>query len=127
VPQLVYANAVHLLSRQHPHRPVVQLWPHHLITNKMVRPRPVPPANSTFTPASLPFLQPVALNKPTSFAIRQDRARLTTESWRQWAEQREVDEWIAGVAGVLEHGFSEQLRVPTFPHKNNRNPHFNDS
>jgi len=32
---------------------------------------------------------------------------VTTESWRQWAEQREVDEWIAGVAGVLEHGFSE--------------------
>jgi hypothetical protein len=35
VPQLVYANAVHLLTRQHQHRPAVQLWSHHLITNKL--------------------------------------------------------------------------------------------
>ncbi|KAF8592529.1 brg1-associated factor b [Ramaria rubella] len=85
VPQLVYANAMHLLARPHPHRPAIQLWPHHLIMNKV----------------------PVALNKPPSFTIREDRARTMTESWRQWAQQREVDEWIAGVAGVLEHGFSE--------------------
>ena len=57
------------------------------------------------------FAQPVALNKSPSFTIREDRVRTTTESWRQWAEQREVDEWIANVAGVLEHGFNEQLRI----------------
>jgi len=72
------------------------------------------PSPRTLTPR-LSTLQPVALNKPPSFTIREDRARMTTESWRQWAEQREVDEWIAGVAGVLEHGFSEQLRIALPP------------
>ncbi|KIJ56525.1 hypothetical protein M422DRAFT_197463 [Sphaerobolus stellatus SS14] len=85
IPQLVYTNAVNLLAQQHPHRPPIQLWSHHLIANKL----PVPPS------------------KPPQFTLREDRLRLTTPSWRQWAEQREVDEWIAGAAGVLEHGFSE--------------------
>jgi len=85
VPQLVYANAVHLLTQQHPQRPPIQLWSHHLIANKA---------------AVLPNKYPV-------FTLREDRLNLTTQSWRQWAEQREVDEWIAGVAGILEHGFND--------------------
>jgi len=43
------------------------------------------------------------------FTYRQDRASATAESWKVWAEQREVEEWMASVAGVLEQGWTEQL------------------
>lgn len=33
---------------------------------------------------------------------------LTTDSWRSWAENREVEEWLVGVSGVLENGWNEQ-------------------
>lgn len=85
VPQLVYANAVHLLTQNTQTHPPIELWSHHLIANKTV----------------------VPINKLPSYTLREDRLRLTTESWKRWAEQREVDEWIAGAAGVLEHGFSD--------------------
>lgn len=41
------------------------------------------------------------------FTIRQDRVAKTTESWRQWAEEREVDEWIQHCAAVLDQGWND--------------------
>ena len=29
-------------------------------------------------------------------------------SWKNWAEMREVEEWIQSVAGVLDQGWNEQ-------------------
>ena len=34
---------------------------------------------------------------------------LTTESWKTWAEQREIDEWLLSVAGLLETGWNDQF------------------
>ena len=43
-----------------------------------------------------------------NFTLREDRASVTTESWKTWAEQKEVDEWLMSVAGILEQGWSDQ-------------------
>jgi actin-like protein 6B len=40
--------------------------------------------------------------------LREDRIPGTTESWKVWCENREVDEWIQSVAGVLDQGWNEQ-------------------
>jgi actin-like protein 6B len=45
---------------------------------------------------------------PPQFAIREDRMPLTTASWTKWAEEREVDEWLQSMGGVLSGGFNEQ-------------------
>ena len=53
-------------------------------------------------------LQSVPPDQPPRCTLREDRIRGTTDSWRQWAESREVEEWIAGVASVLDNGWNEQ-------------------
>jgi hypothetical protein len=35
----------------------------------------------------------------------------TTDSWKKWYEANEVDEWIQSVAGVLDQGWNDQLRL----------------
>ncbi|KAG1725955.1 actin-domain-containing protein [Suillus occidentalis] len=43
-----------------------------------------------------------------SFPSSEDRISGTTNSWRSWCENREVDEWIHSVAGVLDQGWNDQ-------------------
>ena len=42
------------------------------------------------------------------YALRQDRLPRTTDSWRQWAENREVDEWIQAMGAVIDQGWNDQ-------------------
>jgi len=58
---------------------------------------------------------PVDVNAPPRFTLREDRLPGTTESWRAWAESREIDEWIQSVAGVLEQGWNDQLAASRPP------------
>ncbi|KAI0080754.1 Actin/actin-like protein [Panus rudis PR-1116 ss-1] len=89
LPKLVHAHAMHVLTNPTSHRPGIQLLPHQLIANK----------------------QPVDPGKPPRFTLRDDRVSGTTDSWRQWYEAREVDEWIQAVAGVLDQGWNEQAAL----------------
>ncbi|KAG6886068.1 hypothetical protein C0993_004058 [Termitomyces sp. T159_Od127] len=86
LPKLVHAHARHILVNPTPMRRGIELLPHQLIANK----------------------QPVDLNAPPRFTLREDRLAGTTESWRLWAEAREVEEWVQSVAGVLEQGWNDQ-------------------
>ncbi|KAI0921526.1 hypothetical protein AcW2_006470 [Taiwanofungus camphoratus] len=86
LPQLVHAHSKHLLTTPTPRRSPVQLLPHQLIASKL----------------------PVDAGVAPRFELRQDRVAGTTDSWRAWAEAREVDEWIQSVAGVLDQGWNEQ-------------------
>lgn len=43
------------------------------------------------------------------YTLRRERELGLTESWRQWAEAQEVEEWIQSVAGVLEQGWNDQF------------------
>ncbi|CAL1702296.1 unnamed protein product [Somion occarium] len=86
LPQLVRAHAHHLLTSSNSSRPGIQLLPHQLIANK----------------------QAVDAGVPPRFTLRADRQAGTTESWRKWYEDREVEEWIQAVAGVLDQGWNEQ-------------------
>ena len=52
--------------------------------------------------------KPVDPNAPPRVALREDRIAGTTNGWRAWAENREIDEWIQSVAGVLEQGWNDQ-------------------
>lgn len=54
------------------------------------------------------IIQPVESGAPPKFTLREDRISGTTESWKVWSENREVDEWIQSVAGVLDQGWNEQ-------------------
>ncbi|GLB33592.1 putative actin family protein [Lyophyllum shimeji] len=93
LPKLVQAHARHILVTPTPMRRGIELLPHQLIANKT----------------------PVDLNAPPRFTLREERLAGTTESWRQWAEAREVDEWIQSVAGVLEQGWNDQLAAQRPP------------
>lgn len=42
------------------------------------------------------------------YVIRQDRIAGTTDTWRTWADNREVDEWMQNIAGVLDQGWNDQ-------------------
>ncbi|KZT72624.1 Actin/actin-like protein [Daedalea quercina L-15889] len=86
LPQLMQAHARHLLIAQTSRRPGIELWSHQLIASR----------------------QPVDPGAPPKFELRQDRIAGTTESWKAWAEAREVEEWIQSVAGVLDQGWNEQ-------------------
>jgi len=44
---------------------------------------------------------------PPRYALRDDRIPGTTNSWRMWAERKEVEDWIQCVAGVLEQGWND--------------------
>lgn len=52
--------------------------------------------------------KPVDPGVPPKYTLRRDRELGLTDSWRQWAEAREVEEWIQSVAGVLEQGWNDQ-------------------
>ncbi|GBE79268.1 Actin-related protein [Sparassis crispa] len=93
LPQLVHAHAKHLLVTPSSRRAGIQLIPHQLIASK----------------------QPVDAGVPPRFELRQDRIAGTTESWRTWAESREVDEWIQSVAGILDQGWNEQAATQRGP------------
>ncbi|KAG6833774.1 hypothetical protein H0H87_001206 [Tephrocybe sp. NHM501043] len=58
---------------------------------------------------------PVDLNAPPRFTLREDRVAGTTESWRAWAESREVEEWVHSVSGVLEQGWNDQIAASRPP------------
>jgi len=43
------------------------------------------------------------------YTLRQDRLPRTTDSWRLWAENREVDEWIQAMGSVIDQGWNDQF------------------
>ena len=52
---------------------------------------------------------------PARYALREDRIPGTTNSWRMWAERKEVEDWIQSVAGVLEQGWNDAfVQIPFF-------------
>ncbi|KJA24495.1 hypothetical protein HYPSUDRAFT_200384 [Hypholoma sublateritium FD-334 SS-4] len=87
LPKLIHAHARHLLVSPTSHRRGIELFPHQLIASK----------------------SPVDVNALPNYQLRQNRIAGTTNSWRNWAENREVDEWLQTVAGVLEPGWNDQL------------------
>ncbi|KAF7331924.1 hypothetical protein MKEN_00072700 [Mycena kentingensis (nom. inval.)] len=94
IPEFVHWHAAATLRNPTSHRPSIDLFPHQLIAAK----------------------NPVDAGALPQFALRQDRLKGTTDSWRFWAEAREVEEWIQSVAGVLDHGWNDQY-VNTKPHR----------
>ena len=52
-------------------------------------------------------MKPVDAGVPPKFTLREDRQAGTTDSWRTWAENREVEEWMQSVAGVLPQGWND--------------------
>ena len=58
------------------------------------------------------FAQPVGLNAPPQYIPRDDRMRETTEGWNNWAQSREIEEWLASAGGVIETGWTEPCVVP---------------
>jgi len=89
LPKLVHAHAHHILVSPSQHRRGIDLYPHQLISNKT----------------------PVEPGAPPHFTLREDRLSKTTESWRNWYEAREVDEWVQSVAGVLEQGWNDHAAI----------------
>ncbi|KAF8631127.1 hypothetical protein AX15_002474 [Amanita polypyramis BW_CC] len=85
LPTLIHAHAHHILTSPTVLRAGIELISHQLIANKI----------------------PVEPNAPPKYVFREDRIPGTTHSWRMWAERREVEEWIQGVAGVLEQGWND--------------------
>jgi actin-like protein 6A len=90
---LVHAHARHILANPNPQRRGIELYPHQLIANK----------------------QAVEVGAPPRFTLREDRLKATTDSWRNWYEAREVEEWIQSVAGVLEQGWNDQVAASRPP------------
>ncbi|KAF8826542.1 hypothetical protein HHX47_DHR5000050 [Lentinula edodes] len=95
LPKLVHAHARHLLTAPNPVRRPADLYPYQLISSK----------------------QAVEPNAPPRYTLREDRLAGTTQSWREWYEAREVEEWVQSVAGVLDQGWNDQLSECPFPSK----------
>ena len=53
--------------------------------------------------------KPVDPGVAPKYTLRRERQSGLTDSWRQWAEAREVEEWIQSIAGVLEQGWNDQF------------------
>lgn len=87
LPQFVRAHAKNVLTSPNSQRQAIQLLPHQLISNKHVVPD---------------MAQPI-------FTLREDRISAVTPKWRQWYEDREVDEWLISVGSVIDQGWNEQL------------------
>ncbi|KAF9563682.1 actin-related protein Arp4p [Agrocybe pediades] len=87
LPKLVQAHSRHLLALPTSNRPGINLTPHQLIANK----------------------EPVDAGALPKFTLREERLQGTTASWRNWAESREVDEWIQSVVGVTDQGWNDQV------------------
>ncbi|KAI0313824.1 actin-related protein Arp4p [Amylostereum chailletii] len=86
LPQLVQAQARHILTTPTHNRPGIQLLSHHLIASR--------------TPGD-PGRAPI-------FTLREDRVAKTTSSLMAYYEAHEVEEWIQSVAGVLDQGWNDQ-------------------
>ncbi|KAI9448293.1 actin-like protein Arp4p [Lactarius indigo] len=86
LPQLVHAHAKHTLITASHNHPPIQLFSHQLIANK-----------TPVEPGTMP-----------RFAVREDRLSKTTPSLASYYENREVEEWIQSVAGVLDQGWNDQ-------------------
>ncbi|KAF8450789.1 brg1-associated factor b [Boletus edulis BED1] len=93
LPKLVHAHAKHILANPTPVRRGIELYPHQLIATKF----------------------PVEPGAPGQFTLHEDRLAGTTDSWRSWYENREVDEWIQSVASVLDQGWNEQAAASRPP------------
>ncbi|KLO15641.1 actin-related protein Arp4p [Schizopora paradoxa] len=93
LPQFVHAHAKHLLANPAAHRQPIDLTPHQLISSK----KPVEPG-----------MQPI-------YTLRDDRIPGVTPTWREWYEDREVDEWIMSVAAVLDQGWNDQAAAARGP------------
>ncbi|KAH9179969.1 actin-like protein Arp4p [Lactarius sanguifluus] len=86
LPQLVHAHAKHTLITASHNHPPIQLFSHQLIANK-----------TPVEPGTMP-----------RFTVREDRFSKTTPSLASYYENREVEEWIQSVAGVLDQGWNDQ-------------------
>ncbi|KAI0301802.1 actin-related protein Arp4p [Multifurca ochricompacta] len=86
LPQLVHAHAKHTLITASHNHPPIQLFSHQLIANKT----------------------PVEPGTPPRFTLRDDRFSKTTPSLASYYENREVEEWVQSVAGVLDQGWNDQ-------------------
>jgi len=101
LPVLVQNSAHSILAHGDQTRPPVDLLPYQLIDKK----------------------QSVELNQPPRFTPREDRIVQTAASWRNWALNKEVNEWLMACGGVLSKGFTDeaaraaasQPRVYEFP------------
>lgn len=60
------------------------------------------------------MLQVVDVGALPQFTIREDRIAGTTQKWRNWAETREIDEWLQTIAGVLDQGWNDQYAIFSF-------------
>ena len=49
----------------------------------------------------------MAPNATPDYTVRLDRQQSTTESWRDWAHHREIEEWLAHTNAVLEKGWND--------------------
>jgi len=86
LPQLVHAHAKHTLITASHNHPPIQLFSHQLIANKL----------------------PVEAGIVPRFTVREDRFAKTTPSLASYYENREVEEWVQSVAGVLDQGWNDQ-------------------
>ncbi|TFL00058.1 actin family [Pterulicium gracile] len=89
LPKLIHNHAKHMLTQKFG----VELWPHQLIGSK----------------------SPVDPNTKPIYKLRDDRIPAVTQSWREWAENREVDEWVQSVAGTLDQGWNDQAAAARPP------------
>ncbi|KAF8341998.1 brg1-associated factor b [Cantharellus anzutake] len=89
LPPQVQSTAFRILTTPSNHpiypRPPIQLLPYQLIASKKA----------------------VEIGRPHQAIFREDRISQATESWRQWAEAREAEEWIAAANAVIESGWTE--------------------
>lgn len=106
LPKLVQAHARHTLSSPTPTRRGIELIPQQLIASKSVG--FVVCLGRLLSDHVFRAIQPVEPGAAPRFTLREDRIEGTTESWRDWAEHKEVDEWTQSVAGVLDQGWNDQ-------------------
>jgi len=59
-------------------------------------------------------IQPVEAGTVPRFTVRDDRSTKTTPSLALYYENREVDEWVQSVAGVLDQGWNDQCVRPPY-------------
>ena len=110
IPSLVQNTAQNLLANPFDTRPGIDLLPYQFIDKKTV----CALLSSTIPRLSNPrsFLQPVEINRPPNCILRDERLQKSTISWRQWAAQKEVDEWMMACGGLLPKGWSEEYVGP---------------
>ncbi|KAG8977805.1 NuA4 histone acetyltransferase subunit, partial [Tulasnella sp. 427] len=87
IPALVQNSAHTILAHGDATRPPIDLLPYHLIEKK----------------------QTVEQNQLPRFVARDDRIASTTTSWRNWAVQREVEEWMMACGAVLPREYTDDL------------------